>query len=208
MDPPIDLSYDTNIIVYYCFSFDISVHGKKVPLKVEPCTDKAQAYTKEKIDEEQRLGTISQVWDELSDEAADFIFYRLFENEEIQARIEAEKIPVSILLKSYLSERFKAKIKKLSNKEWFNVIPFDFREEDKRKLEQAYLNLQNTPKMQEHMKKKDVDSPVPRGADIPLILFSCEHSVPVLTNDSDLTEFREELAQAGFNFQVIAFSEV
>ena len=208
MSSSINLAYDSQIIIFYCFSFNPIVHGEGVPIKYDSATDKIQEYTRVRIEQNDRLGTINQVWDEISDEAAHIIVDDALKDRSFQLQFEAEGIPITRLLQQLLLKKFQSKMNKLKNKEWFDVISFPVQEERKKQARQFYKGLLDTPKMQAHLKRKGRKSPVPEGADIPLILFSSEFSVPVLSNDSDLTEFREELTEAGFNAQIIAFSEI
>ena len=208
MSSSINLAYDSQIIIYYCFSFNVIVHGEEVPIKYDSATDKIQEYTRVRIEQNDRLGTINQVWDEISDEAAHIIVDDALKDRSFQLQFEAEGIPITRLLQQLLVKKFQSKINKLKNKEWFDVISFPVQEERKMQVKQFYRGLLDNPKMQSHLARKGRKSPIPEGADIPLILFSDEYSTPVLTNDADITEFEQELKEAGFSVQIIAFSEI
>ena len=195
--------YDANIIIYYCFF--VNIKGG-ITLKYSDFTSKSHKLTKEFIDNNIDISSPQLIINEIHRKGIAVIVDEYCDSYEGKSRLGFSYVPDA--LRHQISERITQKLRKLKDKDWFKVINYIPDMIDIDAVEKFYTSIETTTKMVEHMDKKGVDSPVPSYHDMLLICCSSDCNAPIITNDSDITNFSSELKSNGHCFEVINLNDV
>jgi hypothetical protein len=196
--------YDANSIIYYCFMHEEKIKGKTVSIRVMGLTKKIQSLTEQFVAEGFEIVTISGVIEEIFDKGIAKIVDEFCEDHytrELMGLSKKTKISSSIRLR--LARKTEGKIRRLQDKAWFHVIDYHPDERRIHRVKTFYTARIGTPKMEEHLKKKRTKVPYPSDVDMALLLYSKETKAPIVTHDSDLIDFKEELEEEGLCFGII-----
>jgi predicted nucleic acid-binding protein len=191
--------YDANSIIYYCFMHEEKIKGKRVVIRVMGLTNRIQSLTEQFLTEGFEIETISGVMKEIFDKGIAKIVDEFCDDYQTKSLIGLpERAKISSRIRLRLARKTEEKIRRLQNKAWFKVIDYHPDERELRKVKDFYLSLSGTLKMEEHMRKKRTRVPYPSDIDMALLTYSKKTGAQIVTNDSDLTDFKEELERAGF----------
>ena len=113
----------------------------------------------------------------------------------------SSKVPQAIKLR--LVKKTEDKIKDLIKKSWFSVIDYSPNSDDIEAIKEFYRSLESTPKMIGHMIEKNRNVPWPSDIDMMLLAYSKENDAPILTNDKDFINFKDELQSEALCFEII-----
>ncbi|MBM4240878.1 MAG: hypothetical protein FJ150_04355 [Euryarchaeota archaeon] len=196
--------FDANPIIYYCFYVQIKIRGSKVVLKVLELTDKAQILTKSFLDQNIDIITLELIMAEIQRKGLAKIVDEYCNDPKNRNLFGWKRLGDAGRLS--IQERVKRKLQKLLEKSWFSVIEYEPSRDDIETVKRFYLSLDGTPTMMEHLKRKGTTSPVPSYEDMVLLCYSADYNVPVVTNDSDLTDFSDELSKNNICFGIINLS--
>ena len=70
------------------------------------------------------------------------------------------------------------------------------------------MNFNDKDKLNEYYELKHTDELSPSDEDMKLILFAMEKNIPLISDDWDVTFFREELVQKNLANEIINFKEI
>jgi hypothetical protein len=197
--------YDSNPILYYCFNHKERIKGVQITCRVIEFTQKSLDYTQHFITGKIGIETISQVIDEIFQKGLAKIVNEYCDNiytKDLMGIRRSRNVPYAIKLR--LSVKTEDKIKQLLKKPWFNVVDYKINSAKIEKIKDFYKSLNSTPKMISHMRDKKRSIPWPSNVDMLLLAYSKENHAPILTNDTDFTNFTGELESAGVCFGIIA----
>ena len=196
--------YDANSIIYYCFLHEEKIKGRTVTIRVMEFTNKIQNLTEQFIKSGFEIVTISGVMNEIYNKGIAKIVEEFCEDYRTKDLIGLpERVRISDRIKLRLARKTEEKIKRLQNKTWFTVVEYEPADKDIERVKSFYESLSGTPKMVEHMKKKRTREPYPSDVDMSLLIYSKESKAPIVTNDSDLIDFKYELESQGLCFGII-----
>jgi hypothetical protein len=196
--------YDANSIIYHCFMHEEKIRGKAVTIRVMGLTNKIQNLTEQFLVDGFEIETISGVMKEIFDKGIAKIVDEFCDDYRTKDLIGLpEKARISNRIRLRLARKTEWKIRRLQNKAWFKVIEYQADEKEMERVKNFYESLSGTPKMEEHMKKKRARAPYPSDVDVTLLVYSKETEAPIVTNDSDLTDFKDELESARLCFGII-----
>jgi len=191
--------YDANSIIYYCFMHEEKIKGKRVTIRVMGLTNRIQSLTEQFLAEGFEIETISGVMKEIFDKSIAKIVDEFCDDYQTKSLIGLpERAKISSRIRLRLARKTEEKIRRLQKKAWFKVIDYHPDERELRKVKDFYLSLSGTPKMEEHMRKKRTRVPYPSDIDMALLTYSKKTGNQIVTSDSDLIDFKEELESAGF----------
>ncbi len=196
--------YDANSIIYYCFLHEEKIKGRTVTIRVMEFTNKIQNLTEEFINEGFIIETLSCVMKEIYDKGIAKIVDEFCEDFRTMDLIGLPGARISNQIKLRLARKTEEKIKRLQSKAWFNVVDYVPSEKEIERVRSFYESLSGTPKMIEHMRRKRTREPYPSEVDMSLLVYSKEREAPIVTNDSDLTDFKSELEREGLCYGIIA----
>ena len=196
--------YDANSIIYYCFMHEEKIRGKTVTFRVMGLTHKIRSLTEQFLADGVEIETISGVMDEIFVKGIAKIVDEFCDDYHTKDLIGLpRKARISSRIRLRLARKTEEKIKRLQNKAWFRVIDYHAGEKEIERVKNFYVSLSGTANMVEHMKKKRTRTPYPSDVDMVLLIYSKETEAPIVTNDSDLTVFKEELESKGLCFGII-----
>ncbi len=196
--------YDANSIIYHCFMHKEKIKGKTMTFRVVGLTNKIQSLTEQFLADGIEIETISVVMKEIFDKGIAKIVDEFCDDYHTKDLIGLpEKARISNKIRLRLARKTEEKIRRLQNKAWFKVIDYHADEKEIKRMKNFYESLSGTSKMEEHMKKKKTRDPCPSDVDLTLLIYSKETEAPIVTNDSDLTDFKEELEREGLCFGII-----
>jgi hypothetical protein len=196
--------YDANSIIYYCFMHKEKIRGRTVTFMVLELTNKIQSLTEQFLTDGIEIETISGVMKEIFDKGIAKIVDEFCEDYRVKDLIGLPgKARISNRIRLRLARKTEEKIRRLQNKAWFKVIDYHAEEKEIKRVKNFYVSLSRTPKMEEHMKKKRTRDPYPSDVDMTLLIYSKKTEAPIVTNDSDLIDFKEELEREGLCFGII-----
>ncbi len=195
--------YDANSIIYYCFLHEERIKGRTVTIRVMEFTNKIQNLTEEFLKAGFTIETLSGVMKEIYDKGIAKIVDEFCEDFRTKDLIglPGRRIPDGIKLR--LARKTEDKIKRLQNRPWFTVVDYTPPEKEIERVRSFYESLSGTPKMIEHMRRKRTREPYPSEVDMSLLVYSKEREAPIVTNDSDLTDFKYELEREGLCYGII-----
>ncbi len=196
--------YDANSIIYYCFMHEERIKGRAVIIRVMEYTNKIQSLTERLINSGFEIVTISGVMDEIYKKGIAKIVEEFCNDYRTKDLIGLpERARISDRIKLRLARKTEDKINRLVNKAWFRVVEYKPADKDIERVKSFYESLSDTPKMIEHMKKKRTREPYPSEVDMSLLIYSKEREAPIVTNDSDLIDFRSELEEHDLCYRII-----
>jgi len=196
--------YDANSIIYYCFMHEEKIRGKTVTIRVMGLTNKIQSITEQFLADGIEIETISGVMKEIFDKGIAKIVDEFCDDYRTKDLIGLPgKARISNRIRLRLARKTEEKIRRLQNKAWFKVIDYHPGEKEIERVKNFYESLSGTPKVEEHMKKKRTREPYPSDVDMTLLIYSKKTEAPIVTNDSDLIDFKEELEREGLCFGII-----
>lgn len=195
---------DSNVIIYYIISLEITRGGSKIPLKVDRFTDQAHKIVSDFRDQDKIIAAPKFVLNEIRkkrlativDEYCDSQFKDLLNVDQIN-----DKIRLHIVGKA------KQKLKKFTHKDWFEKLDYEPENDDINAIRRFYKSLEDTEEMREHMRRKRVFEPCPAPIDMSLLCCSADLGAPLISNDTDITKFSNKLEKEGLCYQIINLRE-
>lgn len=196
--------YDTQCFVYYCLDFLEKIGGVDTAL----LSDKAkfiQKITGRLISIGKRVVTIQKLYEEIArSNLTASIISDFVEDQNIRKRLGVRATsPVPFAIKLSLMRKLDKKIRGLQSKNWLTIHPFSGSPESVQSIRDFYTSLERDARMIELLRRKGRTVCYPAENDIHLILFSKEKALPIVSNDRDLVDFREDLEQKAFCHKII-----
>lgn len=197
--PSREVLYDANVIIYYASFISFLFGGKTVELCMVE-TAKIHKLTKELVELDKKVITLKLIWEEIEKKGIAHLVDDFCDNPQIKEKFNDREIPDKVRL--ILASKMERKLKKLKNREWFDIASYVPDQNCINTLKQFYLSLDGTPKMMEHYHKKGNYNPVPSYQDRSLLCCSSEYNIPLVSNDSDITDFIAELKGGKHCFEI------
>lgn len=194
-----EVLYDANVIIYYSSFISIPFRG----ITIELCmieTAKIHKLTKELVESGKKIITLKLVWEEIEKKGIARLIDDFCNNPQIKGKFNSKEIPDRVRL--IFAAKMERKLKKIKMKEWFDITNYVPDQNCINTLKHFYLSLDGTPKMMEHFHKKGNYNPVPSYQDRALLCCSSEYNILLVSNDSDITDFMEELKKEGHCFEI------
>ncbi|MFZ2071685.1 MAG: hypothetical protein WAV32_08870 [Halobacteriota archaeon] len=198
--------YDANLIIYYCFMHEEKIKGNTVTIRVMESTNKIQSLTERFLKSGIEIETISGVIQEIYSKGIARIVDEFCDDPRTKdLMLLPRRARITNRIRLRLARKTEEKIQRLQKKAWFNVIEYRADEKEMERVKNFYWSLSGTAKMAEHMRRKRVREPWPSDVDMALLVYSQETGAPIVTNDSDLTCFKNELESARLCAGILIF---
>ena len=97
---------------------------------------------------------------------------------------------------------------KMINKNWFEIKEYSPNESFIDQIKGFYINFKDIEMLNEFLTIKRRESPIPSEVDLELIAFSKDMDFPIISNDTDITFFAEELYENGFSSKIYNFRDL
>lgn len=187
------IAYDTNCLVYYCFSVDIPETNPRITVKVRQ-TDQARAVTLQLVSQKQKVVTIQEAYAELNDCIYNAVEERMTDRE-VEAQLgypQGKKVPDQRKLQ--VQQSVERKAKKLAAKDWF-VLDLEYTADAAALARlQRFFDSQDPSKLGKSKKPKTVD--------MKLVDFGLVKKAPLVTNDRGISNFSNDLKTSGIGFDI------
>lgn len=200
-----DVIYDANCIIYHCFEAKEKTKRRWVVFKYPILTDRIHSLTNTFVRDKIIVQTIKIVWEEIFRKGVAQIVQEFCQEPHVKnlfyRAIGKTKVPPAIKLK--LQTKLERKVRELPDKPWFKLAEFVPTDAEIDAIKAFYVSLADTPKMVKHMRTKGLLLPYPSYADMSLLVYSSKIKAPVVTNDSDLVDFKSEIENKKICFRII-----
>lgn len=196
--------FDTNIVVYYCSHFLVTMRGESIDLCLIE-TEKAHQLTKELIESDKTIITLKLNLDEIENKGIPEFIDDFCDNPEIKKKLGVKIVPDKVRL--LFVQKMERKLTKLQNNVWFDVTGYTPSPESISILRRFFISLDGTTKMMEHLHRKRHYDAVPSYEDLALLCCSSEFDLLLVSNDTDITDFIPELKGAGHCFEIFDLKE-
>lgn len=190
--------YDANIIVYYSFFVQISSDR----IRILELTNKTRNLTHNLIQNNSKIVTIKMVMDELHKKTIAQIVKEYLKNPHQLVGLprKGRNRPAFAL---QLAQKIEKNIDDLESKSWFEVKNYTPDDNDMKNVKNFFYSLKNNSKMIKLMKKKNKKIPVPSYVDCALICCSLSTNTILLSNDYDITCFKDKLKKNNLCHEII-----
>lgn len=185
--------YDTNCIIYYRFHCKVRVNGKEIVLK-PPQYEKIDKITSKFLNQRIEIHTLKIALDEIYKKGIPQIVEEFLRNK------YGGKNNFYILVRN-CTVKIKNSIQRLKTSNWFRVVDFSPQPNIVAKVRNFYASLPYSGKKQRLIDKNN--DPYPSYVDLSLIIYSGEIQSPLVTNDSDIYDFEQELVHMGYCYKII-----
>lgn len=190
------ITYDTNIILYYCF--------KTKETQVVELTAKTHRLTEFLINQKITINIPNFI----ANEFKKLDIARIIEDMISSNELTNMPIDTGYFLKMKLELKIKHKFDQLQQKDWFIIEDYTPSDESLNEIQDFFKCLNTHPKIAEFLKLKNKDSPIPSLEDMGLLTFSKENKYPIITNDYDLSFFRKELIKNKLSYEIYNLKEL
>ena len=191
------ITYDTNILVYYCFS------TKKH--KIKELTSKTHILTEYLIKNNTKIIIPKFIVDELNK-----VTFSKIVSDYVSKSREVTNLPKNptFLFRIELEGKIRKKFNAFLSKQWVlleSKLPNKYLIT---KIEDFYNKLELHPQKQRFLNLKKREKLMPSDIDIKLIAFSKEMGTILISNDYDLTFFADELLENNLSNQIFGLNEL
>ena len=107
-----------------------------------------------------------------------------------------------------LVQKLQNNFKNLQKKDYFHIEEYEPEEKLFDSIKSFFMNFNDKDKLNEYYKLKHTDELSPSDENMKLILFAMERTAPLISDDWDITFFREELAWINLAHKIIIFKEI
>ncbi|WP_298498553.1 hypothetical protein [uncultured Methanobrevibacter sp.] len=191
-----NIALDSNIIIYYCF--------KTKETQIVEFTDKTHKLIEFLINQKVTFRVPKFIINEIN---------RISFAEKIEGMIfkkELTNMPKDsgYFFKMKLESKVKYKFNLLQQKEWFVVEDYFPSKESIDEIHDFFEKLIVHPQIDEFLNKKRKGSQIPSFEDMALISYSNDKHYPIITNDYDLSFFKEDLYGKKLSCKIFKLSEL
>lgn len=196
--------YDTNCIVYYCFRIQEEDSTGRPVVVTGPHTQRARRITDILVVNKKVVCTLRLAWVEAEKVLVEAL-NRLVEEGYIQNQLQIPRA-VPHALKFRLAKSLREGLSRMKAERWFVIDGSYVAQEARMEMVRTlYEQFARDPATRDRIPQYKT---VPSNQDISLILFSGHARFPLLTNDREIYNFAQELAQHGFCEMIKAFPRV
>ena len=193
-----EVVYDANIIIFYCFLY--KTH------RIVEKTNKARKLTQYLLDNGVGIRVPGFIIHEINNKGFPKIVDDYL-NDKKNVLVDVSKNPphgFTLRLVNKLQNNFK----NLQKKDYFHVEEYDPEETLFDSIKSFFINFNDKDKLNEYYELKHTGELSPSDADMKLILFAMERTAPLISDDWDVTFFREELSHQNLAHEIINFKEI
>ena len=190
------LSYDSNIIIYYCL--------KTKETRVIELTDKTHELTRFLVNNKSFITVPNFIMNEISKIDIPKMISKMIKERSLTCIPKDSNYSFQFTLAMKLEKN----LKKMQANDWFIIEMYYPSKDIFEAIEDFFNSLEDHPQIEEYLKSKHKNSPVPSFEDMALIAFSKEKNCPVITNDKDLTFFAKELLEKNISGEIFALQDL
>lgn len=107
-----------------------------------------------------------------------------------------------------LVKKLQNNFKNLQKKNYFHIEEYEPEEKLFDSIKSFFMNFNDKTKLNEFYALKHTEELSPSNADMKLILFAMQKNAPLISDDWDVTFFRNELTQVSLAHEIINFKEI
>ena len=107
-----------------------------------------------------------------------------------------------------LVKKLQNNFKNLQKKDYFYIEEYEPEEKLFNSIKSFFINFNDKNKLNKFFALKHTNVLSPSDEDMKLILFAMENNAPLISDDWDVTFFREELSQKNLSYEIINFKEI
>lgn len=193
-----EVVYDANIIIFYCFSYKSH--------RIVEKTTKARTLTQYLVDNKVEICVPEFIIHEINNKG----FPKIVEdylNDKKNVIVDVSKNP-SHGFTLRLVKKLQNNFKNLQKKNYFHIEEYEPEEKLFDSIKSFFMNFNDKTKLNEFYALKHTEELSPSNADMKLILFAMQKNAPLISDDWDVTFFRNELAQVSLAHEIINFKEI
>lgn len=186
--------YDANVLVFQCFSVEVTFRGNKVPLNHRLTSHTRQITTALQYNQ-QKVTTTQPAYDEVRNCIADAVTDYMSNNRAVEVQLglpQGEKVPEQVKLQ--VLRAVEKHVRKLQAASWFYVdttlVP------DNNAITALKQHYHSQPSALLRQSKP------PSQVDLELINFGFQRKFPLVTNDRGISNFAPGLVAAGLSFHI------
>ncbi|OGL40358.1 MAG: hypothetical protein A2042_05520 [Candidatus Schekmanbacteria bacterium GWA2_38_11] len=192
--------YDANCIIYYCFKTTLlSRLGTSVVIDSPRYTDITRDLTEYLIAKKIKIRTILAVFEEGNKDTLSMAIKQRITDENLRRELglaRGEKFPEDIEYK--LNKKIRQKVTKIQYENWFE-------------LDKSYIPDQILlSKIKIFFNERKVSAErkgIPSQNDMCLILYSKNTTTPLISNDSHICNFREDLEKKDYTHKIVPLKD-
>lgn len=193
-----EVVYDANIIIFYCFLY--KTH------RIVEKTTKARTLTQYLVDNGVKICVPEFIIHEINNKGFPKIVDDYL-NDKRNVIVDVSRNPPHGLTLR-LVQKLQNNFKNLQKKDYFNIEIYEPEEKLFDSIESFFMNFNDNDKLNEYYNLKHTDELSPSDEDMKLILFAMERTAPLISDDWDVTFFREELSHQNLAHEIINFKEI
>lgn len=193
-----EVVYDANIIIFYCFLY--KTH------RIIEKTTKARTLTQYLVDNGVKICVPEFIIHEINNKGFPKIVDDYL-NDKRNVIVDVSRNPPHGLTLR-LVQKLQNNFKNLQKKDYFNIEIYEPEEKLFDSIESFFMNFNDNDKLNEYYNLKHTDELSPSDEDMKLILFAMERTAPLISDDWDVTFFREELSHQNLAHEIINFKEI
>lgn len=193
-----EVVYDANIIIFYCFLY--KTH------RIVEKTNKARKLTQYLVNNGVGIMVPEFIIHEINNKGFPKIVNNYL-NDKKNVIVDVSKNPPHGLTLR-LVQKLQNNFKKLQKKDYFHIEEYEPEEKLFNSIKSFFINFNDENKLNKFYALKHTNVLYPSDEDMKLILFAMEKNAPLISDDWDVTFFREELAQINLAQEIINFKEI
>ena len=193
-----EVVYDANIIIFYCFLY--KTH------RIVEKTNKARELTQYLVNNGVGIRVPKFIIHEIDNKGFPKIVNDYL-NDNKNVIVDVSKNPphgFTLRLVKKLQNNFKD----LQKKSYFHIEEYEPEEKLFDSIKSFFINFNDKNKLNKFYALKHTNVLSPSDEDMKLILFAMEKKVPLISNDWDITFFRQDLVQKNLAHEIINFKEI
>lgn len=193
-----EVVYDANILIFYCFLYKNH--------RIVEKTTKTRHLTQYLVDNGVEIIVPEFIIHEINNKGFPKIVDDYL-NDKRNVIVDVSKNPphgFTLRLVQKLQNNFK----NLQKKDYFHTESYEPEEKLFNSIKSFFRNFNDKDKLNKFYALKHTDELSPSDEDMKLILFAMQRDSPLISDDWDITFFREELSQKNLAHEIINFKEI
>ncbi|WP_458403069.1 hypothetical protein [Methanobrevibacter sp.] len=193
-----EVVYDANIIIFYCFLYKNH--------RIVEKTNKARKLTQYLVNNGIEIKVPEFIIHEINNKGFPKIVDDYLNDKKNVIVDVSRNPPHGLTLR--LVQKLQNNFKNLQKKDYFHIEEYEPEEKLFDSIKSFFMNFNDKAKLDEFYDLKHVEELSPSDEDMKLILFAMERTAPLISDDWDVTFFREELSQKNLAHEIINFKEI
>lgn len=193
-----EVVYDANIIIFYCFLYKNH--------RIVEKTNKTRKLTQYLVNNGIEIKVPEFIIHEINNKGFPKIVDDYLNDKKNVIVDVSRNPPHGLTLR--LVQKLQNNFKNLQKKDYFHIEEYEPEEKLFDSIKSFFMNFNDKTKLDEFYDLKHVEELSPSDEDMKLILFAMERTAPLISDDWDVTFFREELSQKNLAHEIINFKEI